>query len=66
LTPDGRLEKPTYAAQHNASLVDHFVGADQEGLRDRQPERLGGGQIDDEVELARLLNRDIGRLCQFD
>src|SRR5262249_37999685 len=31
-------------------------------LRDRQPERLGRGQIDDEIEFGRLLDRDVARL----
>src|SRR5262245_15601163 len=30
--------------------------------RDRQPERLGRGQIDDEIEFGRLLDRDVARL----
>jgi hypothetical protein len=43
-------------------LFDHLVGAQQERLRDRQTEGLGGGQIDDEIELSRLLDRQVGRL----
>ena len=31
-------------------------------FRDCQPERFGGGQIDDEIELGRLIDRDIARL----
>jgi hypothetical protein len=30
--------------------------AQMERLRDRQTKRLGGGQIDDEIEFARLLD----------
>src|SRR5262249_9589921 len=41
---------------------DHLVGAQQEGIRDRQAERLGGGQIDDELESRWLLDRKFGRL----
>src|SRR5262249_11449279 len=41
---------------------DHLVGAQQERFRDRQTKRLGGGQVDDEIELGGLLDRDITRL----
>src|SRR6516162_6686559 len=41
---------------------NHLVGAQQERLRDRQAERLGGGQVDDEIELGGLLDRDVTRL----
>src|SRR2546425_4178307 len=46
----------------DASL-DHLVGTQQERLGDLEVERLGGGQVDDEIELARLLDRDVARLC---
>src|SRR5215831_5908739 len=42
--------------------LDHLVGEQQERLRDRQAERLGGGQVDDEIELGGLLDRDVTRL----
>jgi hypothetical protein len=35
--------------------IDHLVGAQQERFRDRQPERLDGRKIDDEIELSWLL-----------
>src|SRR5690242_19679069 len=41
---------------------DHLVGAQQERFGDRQPERLGGGQIEGEIELSRLLDRKIAWL----
>src|SRR5438034_9287627 len=40
-------------------LLDHLVCTLQERLRDRKPERLGGLEIDDEVELVDLLNGQI-------
>jgi acyl-coenzyme A synthetase/AMP-(fatty) acid ligase len=43
-------------------LLDYFVCAHQQRFRECQPERLGGGQIDCEIELRRLLDRDVGRL----
>jgi hypothetical protein len=41
---------------------DHLVGAQQERFGDRQTKRVRSGQIDDEIEFVRLLDRDIGRL----
>src|SRR5207253_9469494 len=41
-----------------AHSLDHLVGAQQERLRDRQAERLRGGQVDDEIECRRLLDRE--------
>ena len=34
---------------------DHLISADQHALWDREAERLGGLQVDDELELGRLL-----------
>ena len=33
------------------------------GRRDREAERLGGGQVDDQIKLGRLLDRQVARLC---
>jgi hypothetical protein len=41
---------------------DHLVGAGDERWRHFEGERLGGGQIDDEVELRRLLDRNVAWL----
>jgi hypothetical protein len=38
------------------------IGPQEKRLGDRQAERLGGRQIDDEIELGRLFDRDIARL----
>src|ERR1700688_4918396 len=43
-------------------LLDHFVGAHEKRFRDRESERLRGGEVDDQIELGWLLNRDVGRL----
>jgi hypothetical protein len=40
-------------------LFDHLVGAEQERLGDGKTKRLRRGQIDDEIEFARLLNRNV-------
>ena len=62
IRPVVKGQEATYAPQQTAPLFDHFVGAQQERFRDCQPERFGGGQIDDEIELGRLIDRDIARL----
>src|SRR3974377_1000931 len=58
--PDShRLIAPALAG---AFSLDYLVGAQQERFRDREAEGLGGGQIDDELEFGRLLDRDVGGL----
>ena len=42
-----------------ARLLDDLVGSDEDGLRDRQPESLGGLEVDDQFELDWLLDREI-------
>src|SRR5262245_5877565 len=42
--------------------LDHLVRASEQRRRHIEAERLGGGQIDDEVELGWLLDRNVGRL----
>src|SRR5262249_15913334 len=41
---------------------DHLVGEREQLWRDFEAEPLGGDQIEDEIELARLLNRNVARL----
>src|SRR5258707_111956 len=43
------------------ALFDDLIRALQERRRDRQAERLGGLEVDHEVELRRLLDRQIAR-----
>ena len=46
-----------------ASLFDHLVGAGEQHGRHLDAERLRGRQVDDEIELGRLLDRDVAWLC---
>ena len=43
--------------QQIGTLIDHLVGAREQGRRHVKAERLGGSHIDDEVELGRLHDR---------
>ena len=40
-------------------LFDHLVGGGQQRYRDGEAEHLGGLEVDDELELGRLLERAI-------
>ena len=47
------------------SLLDHLIRPLQERRRDRQPEGLGGLEVDDQLELRRLLHGQVGGLGTF-
>src|SRR5262249_17007970 len=40
-------------------LLDHLIGSCKQRWRDRQAEGLGGLQVDNQLELRGLLNREI-------
>src|SRR5215467_14297256 len=42
---------------------DHLVGAAEQRGWNREAERFRGGQVHDQIEFGRLLNRDVTRLC---
>src|SRR5262245_43997832 len=47
-------------------LLDHLVGAAQQRERNGDAERLGGLEVDDQLDLSGLLNRQLGRLLAFE
>src|SRR5215203_1992961 len=58
--PPSRLEARSRLSQHSCSF-DHLVGARKEAWRDCKADRLGGPEIDDQLEDRRLLDWHVGR-----
>jgi hypothetical protein len=46
----------THAPQQKP-LLDHLIGTDKQRGRERDAERLGGLEVDDQLELGRLHDR---------
>jgi hypothetical protein len=60
----GRTSK--HQRSRRRPLLDHLVGGGQQRLRDGKAERLGGLEIDDEINFRNLLDRQIGRFFAFE
>jgi hypothetical protein len=57
-----RGAEPQKKGWPRSGSFDHFVGAGEQRWRDRQTQRLGGFQIDQELEFCCLINRNLARL----
>src|SRR6266436_6280071 len=63
LGPDfHRLDRTSFRLAH---LLDHFVGARNERRRHIQTDRLSRLKVDNELELHRPQDRQVGRLLTF-
>ncbi len=60
-----RLFHPLLHAGLSRRILDHLVRPHQHIRRNRQADLLRGFQIDDQLELRRLLDWQIGRLGAF-
>jgi hypothetical protein len=54
--------KPGLTVQQIAALFDHLVGARKQCRWHKDAKRLCGLQIDHQIELGRLFDRQVGRL----
>ena len=64
----GSLAETKCCSQELAALVEHALLDDLirpclQRRRDREAEGLGGIEVDDQVKLGRLLDREIARIC---
>src|SRR6516165_8342422 len=62
LTPNGRLEKRTYAAQQVTSLFDHLVGDGKHAGRNCKTERFCSFEVDDKLKFGGLEDWQVGGL----
>src|SRR5215472_9144959 len=65
-TCDRALSQNTTQWQPRADSFNHLSGERAQRKRDRNPERLRGLEVDDQVELSRLLHRQLSRLLTLE
>src|SRR5262249_3640352 len=59
-------QKRTHAPQQNAHLFDHLVGEREQERRNLKTQRLGGPDVEIELELRWSHNRQGGRICAIE
>ena len=64
LSPQSKIQTVDVEPSESHSL-DHPIRSRQHVRRNRQADLLGGLQIDHQLELGRLLDRQVGRLGAF-
>ena len=55
-------QSQTHAPQQTAHSLDHLVGAAEQRDWEGEAERFGGVHVDDQLDLHRLLDGEVGRL----
>jgi hypothetical protein len=60
--PKPAVSRCSNSRARKAELFDYFVGAGKHCRGYFESERLGSGQVDDEIELGWLLDRQVARL----
>ena len=66
LPGERRRLRPCPEIDDGEDSLDHLVGSGQQRFRDCEAERLGGLEVDDEFQLGRLLDRQIGWFLAFE
>jgi hypothetical protein len=59
-------QKRTHAAQQKGLLFDHFVGTAEQCDWECEPKRLGGLEVDEQLDFSGLLDRHVGRLLALE
>jgi hypothetical protein len=62
LDPNRPIREADSCTAAKITLLDHLVSGDEQSLRHRDAERLGGLEIDHQLEFRGLLNRKIAGL----